>query len=86
MITWDTSARDISAPSPYHFTISTDAHTWRFMEKIKELPDDKIAAVIRYDKYLEGVSDAVVGMSIATFAKLLSYHYEAMKHRIIKEE
>lgn len=76
LISWDTASGDLLAPSPYFFTATTDAASWRFWEKVKDLPDKKVSAVIRYDKWIDNTADAVAGIRLSTLGVLLSAHYE----------
>jgi hypothetical protein len=82
MISWDTEIKDIAAPTPYYFSVTTDAENWRFWKHMKELPDDRIAAVIRYDKYLDSINNAVAGVPLPTLTRLLACHYETIHDRV----
>lgn len=72
----------IEGPPPYEFWVSTDAANWRFWEAMKNLDDDKITGVIRYDKFLGSINDAVVGVTLPTFCRLLNKHYESIQDRV----
>lgn len=82
LISWDTVSNDVSAPTPYFFTVTTDAVNWRFWQRVKELPDKQIAAVIRYDKYIDNTADAIAGIRLSTLGQLLSVHYKTIEDRI----
>lgn len=85
-ISWDTSIKDISAPNPYFFTVTTDAVNWRYWQKIKELPDKQISAVIRYDKYIDNTADAIAGIRLSTLGKLLAVHYQTIADRVDRKD
>lgn len=82
LITWDGHSNRIDGPPPYGFTMSTDAAGWRFFQYIRELPPDGLHAVIRYDKHIDGVDNAVVGMPLSTFVTLLASHYNTVQDRV----
>lgn len=81
LISWDGSSSQLDAPSPYFFVATTNANGWKFFEEIRELPEDKIGMVIRYDKYIDGTDNAVVGMRLSTLTSLLSVHYDSISSR-----
>lgn len=85
LISWDGSSLHLDAPAPYKFVVSTDATAWRFFAHVKDLPQDGIPAVIRYDKFLDNINDAVVGMKLPTFTTLLSAHYATISDRITNQ-
>lgn len=73
---WDGTASQIVGPYPYHLDVVTDARSDRFFQAVRGLPDNnQIAAVIRYDKFVDGVDNAVVGCTLRTFAVLLAQHH-----------
>ena len=78
---WDGDSTIRGVP-PYQFKIMTDAANWRFWEAMKALPDDGITGVIRYDKFVGSLNDAVVGVKLPTFAVLLAKHSESIQDRI----
>ena len=87
LISWDGAVTNLGAsllesPAPYTLNVSTDAVHWRFFANVKALPDRGIPAVIRYDKYIDHLEDAVVGMRLSTFTSLLSAHYGTISDRI----
>lgn len=82
LISWDGIGNKIDAPPPFGFVMSTDAAGWRFFQYVKELPRDGIHAVVRYDAHIDGVNNAVVGMSLETFAILLESHYNRVQDRV----
>ena len=72
---WDGLNNHIDGPYAYYLDVSTDGRADRFFQGIRELPDDeRIAAVIRYDKWIDGVDKAVVGCTLRTFAVLLGQY------------
>lgn len=85
LISWDGMSSRISAPAPYGFDVVTDAATWRFFQYIRELPDNQLNAVVRYDKFIEHIDDAVVGMRLSTYVQLLEAHYKTIEDRIRNE-
>lgn len=82
LISWDGTSSKITAPPPYGFDVVTDAAGWRFFQYVKELPEDRIAAVIRYDKYIGHIGDAVVGMRLSSFVALLEAHHKTIEDRV----
>jgi hypothetical protein len=82
---YEAKSQEIEAPYPYSLTVTTDAAAWRFFHYVKELPHDKIAAVIRYDRYIDSVDEAVVAMKLEAFSTLLAAHYESISDRINTE-
>lgn len=82
LISWDGIGNKIDAPPPFGFVMSTDAAGWRFFQYVRELPRDGIHAVVRYDAHIDGVNNAVVGMSLETFATLLESHYNRVQDRV----
>lgn len=82
LISWDGIGNKIDAPPPFGFVISTDGAAWRFFQYVKELPSEGIHAAIRYDAHIDGVNNAVVGMSLETFATLLESHYNTVRDRV----
>ena len=72
----------ISGPPPYGFMTTTDAVSWRFFQFVKDLPEDSLHAVIRYDSYIDGVDNAIVGMRLSAYAKLLDVHYKSISDRV----
>lgn len=85
-LSYDPSAQEVKAPYPYSLALTTDATAWRFFHYVKELDEKSISAVIRYDKYLESVDQAVVAMKLGGFATILGAHYETMHDRISQQE
>ena len=67
LISWDNTSLHLDSPQPYRFVVSTDATAWRFFAHVKDLPESGIPAVVRYDKYIDNINDAVVGMKLPTF-------------------
>ena len=81
LLHWDGATSMVEAPYPYWGKVVTDAATWRFFEYLKEMPDNGVPFVIRYDKFLDSVADAVVGTRLSTFAGLLGTHYDTIRDR-----
>jgi hypothetical protein len=81
LLTWDYGQSEISAPPPYHIKVTTDAASWRFWKIVADLPQG-ISFVVRYDKYIHGVEDAVVGIRLSALAPLLEAHYNTISDRI----
>ncbi len=82
LISWDGTSSRITAPPPYGFDVVTDAAGWRFFQYIRELPEGQINAVIRYDKYIDHIGDAVVGMRLSSFVTLLEAHHKNIEDRV----
>lgn len=82
MISWDGKGNKIDAPPPFGFVVSTDAAGWRFFQHVRELPRGGIHAVVRYDAHIDGVNNAVVGMTLETFVTLLESHYNKVQDRV----
>ena len=62
----------ISAPYPLRFDLQTEATHWKYWDAVKKLPDnDELPFVIRYDAYIENITDAVVTMKMHTFVRLI---------------
>ena len=62
----------IDAPDPYRIELITDAMWWRFGEKLREATDTVgIPVVIRYDGYVDGVENAIVGTTLKAFTELM---------------
>lgn len=72
----------LSLPWPYQAIVMTGAQHWRFMEAARDLPHDRIGAVIRYDKFVESIDEAVVGMRLDAYAQLLQVHYETTSRKL----
>lgn len=67
----------IDAPAPYTIGVTTNALWERFGSQVKETNDiPGIPFVIRYDGYVDGVENALVGTSLKAFTELLTAHYE----------
>ena len=81
LLRWNPETSTVDAPPPYYIKVTTDAASWRFWQAVRELPVGP-AVVIRYDNFIDGVEDAVVGMRLSTFASLLETHYNTISDRI----
>lgn len=79
-IRWD--GVRIEAPSPYGIEIVTDAVWDRFGSKVRATSEQVgIPFVIRYDGYVDGVENAIVGTNLKAFAQLLhNYHQMGDTH------
>lgn len=75
-IRYEGSGGRLEAPWPYLIHVMTDRRTWRFMEHVAQMQPGSMSAVIRFDKYIESVDAAVVGMRLDTFSQLAAIHYE----------
>ncbi len=75
-ISYEYDTSDLTAPFPYRLKVTTGAQHWRFMEAVAQMPQSSIGAVIRYDKYIDTVDQAVVGIQLEAFCRLLKAHYE----------
>lgn len=75
-ITYDTSIRNLSAPHPYHISVTTNVKDDALAGRVKVLPRDRISCVIRYDKWIDDISDAIVSMRLSDYVKLLGAHSE----------
>lgn len=81
-IRYDYEHSTLNLPWPYQAIVTTGAQHWRFMEAARNLPHDRIAAVIRYDNYVESIDEAVVGMRLDTYAQLMQVHYETTSRKL----
>lgn len=65
----------IEAPKPYDISLTTSGEWWRFGEHVRATHDKTgIPFVVRYDKYIDGVDNAVVGCTLHTFTQLLEQY------------
>lgn len=78
LLSYDLTTSHIVGPPPYDFVLTTDAAGWRFFQAIRTSG----SAVIRYDKFVESVEDAYVGMKLSTFAPLLAMQYASLQDRV----
>ncbi len=85
LINWDGKSNRIDFPYPYSMEAITDTATWRFFETIRNLPHNGLSFAVRYDKYVDTVDEAIVGMRLSTFIVLLSSHYDTISDRIGNE-
>lgn len=70
----------IEAPHPYDIRVVTDAKWWRWSEYVKETNDKQgIPFVVRYDGYINGVDQAIVGCNLRTFTQLLETYEKNMR-------
>lgn len=81
---FDPASNHIDAPPPYRLAVSTDGAWWRLAAYLKDLPEDAISAVVRYDGFLTegGVDNAIVATRLSTFATLLECHYNSIQDRV----
>jgi len=82
-LAWDGSTSMITAPPPYKPFVSTDNAWWRFRQYL-DLREDTVGIpfVVRYDKTINGVDKAIVGIHLDNFADLVKAHYETITDRI----
>lgn len=50
------------------------------------MPERSLSFTIRYDKGTDGVDNAIVGMTMDTFAQLLKTHYDNIQDRVTTYE
>jgi hypothetical protein len=78
---WNGETSTVDAPPPYFIKVTTDAASWRFFQAVKDCPDG-VSFVVRYDNFIDGIEDAVVGMRLSSFVSLLETHYNTIADRI----
>jgi hypothetical protein len=72
MLRFDYETSIIEAPKPYSIRVATDAAWWRFGQYVKDTSEKSgIPFVVRFDGYINGVDQAVVGCTLSTFTQLL---------------
>ena len=77
MLRWDGLASIIEAPQPYTIHVTTDAKWDRFGAYLRQIQDTSgVPFVIRYDRYVGTVDNAVVGCTLRTFSELLRVYNE----------
>ena len=64
---------EIQSPAPYQFRLITDKKWTRFYDRLDNDPE-RLLTVIRYDRAIDGVENAVIGMRLQSFAPLLRAH------------
>jgi len=72
---WDGNRGSIDAPRPYVISVTTARKLQEFHDLIREEHKGTHIA-IRYDRGMDSVADAWVGMTLHNFAPLLQTHYE----------
>lgn len=79
-IRWD--GVRIESPSPYLIELTTDSVWDRFGSKVRATNEQLgIPFVIRYDGYVDGVENAIVGTNLKAFTQLLhNYHQMGDTH------
>jgi hypothetical protein len=83
MLSWNGDDNTITAPPPYKPYVSTDGAWWRFRHYLDERQDDTgIPFVVRYDKSIPGVDNAIVGIHLRNFATILHAHYISISDRV----
>ena len=81
MLAWDGLQSCITAPHPYVIDVTTSRKLQTWHDHIRsEASGTHIA--IRYDRNMDSVSQAWVGMQLHDFVPLLTAHYETMRERI----
>jgi hypothetical protein len=66
---------NVEAPKPYTINLTTSGEWWRFGEHIRDIRDEPgIPFVVRYDKHIDGVDNAIVGCTLHTFTQLLEQY------------
>jgi|TARA_R110000823_G_scaffold266607_2_gene386352 hypothetical protein len=83
---YNKTIREIESPPPYKFYVSTDYSFGRFFSYLKSMPEGSLSFTIRYDKGTDGVDNAIVGMTMDTFAQLLKTHYDNIQDRVTTYE
>ncbi len=75
---WDGGHSAITMPYPYRFDVTTSRKLQNWHDHIRGYPDEGpiIHGCIRYDRQLDAVSHAWVGMTLGTAARLLEAHYQ----------
>lgn len=80
---FDVTSNAIDAPPPYQFAVSTDGAWWRTAAYLNGMRDDRLGAVVRYDKFLEGgIDNAIVCMRLSAFVTILESHYNTIQDRV----
>lgn len=80
MLHFDGRDNSIAAPNPYSIKVITDTHWWRFSEQVRAANDQSgIPFVIRYDGYIQGVDNAIVGTNLRSFAQLLEAYENTIR-------
>lgn len=71
---------DIEGPFPYVFTVTTAGKLQVWHDNIMHRNENKCINIhIRWDRNLESVDKAWVGMTLHDFTTLLKTHYESME-------
>lgn len=72
LLRFDYESSTIDAPTPYNIRVVTDAKWWRWSEYVKATNSKTgVPFVVRYDGYINGVDEAIVGCNLRTFTQLL---------------
>lgn len=72
----------ITGPFPYRFTVTTSRKLQNWHDNINGNCEPKRLNIhIRYDRSLDSVADAWVGMRLEEFVQLLQSHEETLKER-----
>lgn len=75
---YDISSDTIDGPPPFRFKVITDRNTTRFFRAIRE----EDIPIIRYDRYIESIDEAYVGIKLSAFATILGAYYDSLRDRV----
>ena len=75
---WDGIRGSIEAPSPYVIDVTTSRKLQNWHDLLREEHKGTHIA-IRYDKGMDSIDQAWVGMTLRDFAPLLQAHYESRR-------
>ena len=76
LIYWNGIENRLECPYPYGFIASTDGSNNRFAQIGRNLDADLLDSVIRYDKAIDNIEQALVMTNLSTHAQLLAAHYQ----------
>lgn len=72
LLSWS-NADGMDAPHPFSFTVLTASSPTVWRHSLDRLPDNgDLSVVLKYDGYMDGVNNSVVGMKLPTFTTLLA--------------
>ena len=75
---WDGIRGSIEAPHPYSIDVTTSRKLQNWHDLLRE-EHKGIRIAIRYDRNMDSVAQAWVGMTLQDFAPLLQAHYETTR-------
>lgn len=77
---WDGGHSRIIAPYPYHLDVTTSRKLQNWHDLIRSYPDggNVIHAAIRYDREIDNVAGAWVGMRLAALVPLLQVYNDSI--------